>query len=314
MKNLVCIAFVLLLTINSSMAQNQCSFNWGWTMSSAQLPHQLTINYYDTGKGQPIVLLHGLGGHAAHWLQNIDGLVKAGHRIIAINLPGYGSSQPIRANDDAQQLHNYASVIKALIEKIGLKKVILTGHSMGGQIAIIIALQQPQWLEKLVLAAPAGLETFTDQEAAMLKQYATPAFFKQQDSATISRNVQRSFYNMPASAAALIHERISMKACPGFDDYCKTVAAGVAGMLGAPVADKLSQIRVPVLVLFGRHDASIPNKILHPQLQHADVMNLALQHIPVVTGVWLEEAGHMLQWEMPEAFNKALLTFIHQQP
>jgi pimeloyl-ACP methyl ester carboxylesterase len=312
MKQLTGIAFVLMLMVTTASAQTNCSFNWGWRMQTAQLSNQLSVSYYDTGKGQPIVLLHGLGGHAAHWLQNIDGLVKAGHRVIAINLPGYGSSQPMLANDAAQQLQNYASVVQAVVEKLALKKVLLAGHSMGGQIAMLIALQQPKWLEKLALAAPAGLETFTAQEASLLKQYATPAFFKQQDSATIARNVKTSFYNMPASAAALIQERNSMKSCAGFDDYCTTVSAGVAGMLGAPVVDELSQIRVPVLVLFGKQDASIPNKLLHPQLQHADVMNVALQHIPTVSAVWLEEAGHMLQWEQPAAFNNALLTFIHQ--
>lgn len=312
MKQVILIAFVLMQCFSSASAQTNCAFNWGWRMQTAQLPNQIAVNYYDTGKGQPIVLIHGLGGHAAHWVQNIDGLVKAGHRVIAINLPGYGSSQPMLAEDAAQQLHQYASVVQALVSKLGLKKVILAGHSMGGQTAMLIALQQRAWLHKLVLAAPAGLETFTTQEAALLKQYATPAFFKQQDSATIARNVQNSFYNMPSNAVALIQERNSMKNCASFDDYCKTVSAGVAGMLGAPVADQLAQIRVPLLVLFGKQDASIPNKLLHPQLQHADVMNVALQRMPAVSGVWLDDAGHMLQWEQPAAFNNALLQFIHQ--
>ena len=62
MKQLTGIAFVLMLMVTTASAQTNCSFSWGWGMQTAQLPNQVSVSYYDTGKGQPIVLLHGLVG------------------------------------------------------------------------------------------------------------------------------------------------------------------------------------------------------------------------------------------------------------
>lgn len=287
-----------------------CQYNWPLRMHSFQQADTV-MQYADTGKGNPIVLVHGLGGSAAHWVQNIPGLVAAGHRVIAVHLPGYAGTPGLH-RDAATQLPFYARQINALAQHLQLRNATLVGHSMGGQTAIWLALQQPAWLQRLVLAAPAGIETFTAAEANLLKQYATPDFFAGQDSATIVRNVRNSFAQMPPSAQALIDERLAMRHCPWFAAYCQTVAAGVNGMLAAPVANRLSELRLPVLLLFGQQDASIPNKLLHPALQLSELIQTARNSIPHLQAHTLTQAGHLLQWEQPAAFNEALLSFIRK--
>ena len=70
-------------------------------------------------------------------------------------------------------LEFFAESVNQFVKALKLKKVTLLGHSMGGQVSMVVALKQPKWLHKLVLVAPAGFETFAEPEAKILKQYAS---------------------------------------------------------------------------------------------------------------------------------------------
>ncbi|WP_276498528.1 alpha/beta fold hydrolase [Pontibacter litorisediminis] len=271
------------------------------------LPDGQTIAYVDQGKGaQTIILIHGLGSYLPAWNKNIPELSQH-YRTIALDLPGYGKSSKEKAQVGMKA---YADAVLALMDKLKIKQAVLVGHSMGGQVAITAALQAPERVQKLILAAPAGLETFTEQQKQLFKATVTPESIAKTTPEQIAANVKVNFYQMPADAQFMIDERVEMTKAAQFPDYSKAVAQGVAAMVDEPVHDRLPQLQTPTLILFGENDSLIPNRYLNPSLTTQAVAEIGKERIPNSQLVMLPQAGHMLQFEQPEAFNKAVSEFL----
>lgn len=298
---------ILLFILAAVKLPAQCVPSYGFTAKQVQLD-SLQINYVEAGKGETVIMIHGLGGNASHWKKNIETLSRKFH-CIAVDLPGYGNSSTVERGDADTQLDFYAEVIASLLKKLKIPTASVMGHSMGGQVSIILALTYPALVNKLVLVAPAGLETFTAAEANVLTGYANTAFYMAQDSAAIAKTYRANFFRMPDAAEGLIKERIALKQCAGFEMYCRQIPMGVKGMLAHPVIDELKKISQRVLVLYGEEDALIPNKFLHPSLTVTAVAAMA-KSIPRSSIRMIPEAGHLLQYEKPEAVNEAVIQFL----
>ncbi len=268
-----------------------------------------TMAYIDEGPTDAPVLfmIHGLGGSIKHWYPTIEALSSA-HRCIAIDLPGYGASTPYLLSEN-DLLNAFSQVIDQFISSLNLSEIVLTGHSMGGQIAIITTLKKPTWLKSLILAAPAGFETFSDKEKELLHSLTTPEVFQSQTEEQIRAAFALNFVKQPSWIEEMIQDRLDMRASEHFETYCKVRSEAVNGMLSHPVRDRLPLIDVPTLVLFGREDKLIPNTYLHPDLTVSKVAG-GYQDIPNAKLHMLESAGHMLQIDNSTAFNEHLLTFI----
>jgi len=110
---------------------------------------QIAMEVETLGTGKPIVLLHGLGLNHSIW-QNIAGLYKEQAQFILPDLRGHGGSELGAADGTIEQ---YADDIVELIDKLGLEKVVLGGHSMGGYVALALAEKYPERLAGLVMIA-----------------------------------------------------------------------------------------------------------------------------------------------------------------
>lgn len=307
MKKVVYI-WMLLATLLSN-AQDSCLPRYELPVKKTTLPGGGSMAYVEQGKGPVILFIHGLGGNLSHWQKNITELSKQFH-CIAVDLPSYGYSDQLTADSGRNQLEAYEAMIMAFLQKKGLGQVILAGHSMGGQISLMLALDHPALVSRLVLLAPAGLETFTESEARLMTGFTPASFFEKQDEAMIRNSFRQNFYRQPADAEQLIQERIYMKGCPNFKNYTRAVSNGVRGMLQHPVRNELEKIKQPVLVLFGANDALIPNKLLHPALTRETLLKEALSQMPNVTTVIIPDCGHLIQFEQPAITNTSIQTFL----
>lgn len=110
------------------------------------------IAYVDEGQNDKVILfLHGLGSYIPAWRFNLQELKKH-FRCIAIDLPGFGKSDK-KIHSCSMKFYSY--VVNQFIKSLGIEKVDLVGHSMGGQIAINCALNFQNKVGKLILIAPA---------------------------------------------------------------------------------------------------------------------------------------------------------------
>lgn len=115
------------------------------------IDHEFSV--LTAGEGPPLLCLHGLGGTKASFLTTASALAPLAHRVIAVDLPGFGDSdKPARAPYDAPW---FARILLPLLDELGLDRVDVAGNSMGGRIAIELGMESPDRVDKLVLLAPA---------------------------------------------------------------------------------------------------------------------------------------------------------------
>ncbi|MHB9143696.1 MAG: alpha/beta fold hydrolase [Paludibacter sp.] len=265
-----------------------------------------SIAFVDVGKGEKtIVLIHGLASNAGFWRYAIPELSK-NYRVIAVDLPGYGKSQK-----DAYpySMTFYAEQIKRLADELKLDKFILVGHSMGGQIAITFSLKYPERLEKLVLASPAGVEEFEQGEGDWLRSVMTVSGVKKTTEDGIRKNLAMNFYTWNDKWEWMVEERVRMIKAKDFDEFCYTVVRSVNAMLDEPTFNKIKNISVPTLIVYGKYDGLIPNPYLNPGFT-ADVFKWGAKQIPNCKLHEIDNCGHMLQIEHPQEFSNAVLDFI----
>ena len=304
MKSLITISFLCLAQF--SIAQNdEFMPSYKYEIKKVTIFDDIQIAYVDEGaEDAPLmIMVHGLGGYIKNWYPTIQGLSDT-YRCIALDLPGYGQST-LKDFEEEDYIDFFARSVDAFVNKLELENVILMGHSMGGQVSMVNALQNPNWLDQLILAAPAGFETFTEEEASTLKQFSSSSVLMSHTEDQIRAAYKINFVNMPPLAEEMIQDRIKAKEASWFKEYAKVREMGIKGMLSHPVFAELDQIKVPTYVLFGDKDFLIPNRYLHAGMTTQQVAEVG-NKIPNVKIKMIEAAGHMLQMDNPAGFNRAV--------
>lgn len=269
-----------------------------------------SVAYTERGSGErTLVLIHGLGSYLPVWSKNLDALAGS-HRVVALDLPGYGKSSK---RDFEYSMDSFAEVVHGVVQALDLKRVTLVGHSMGGQVSLTYALRYPGQVEALVLTSPAGLETFSEAEAKLLADSVTPEFTCEATPEEIQVRHAANFHAPPADAEFMMNDRVAVVGGADFEQYCVAVDRSVSAMLDGPVYDRLPEVEVPVLVLFGKQDALIPNPYMHPGSTE-EMAKKAVQRMPQAQLTMLDQAGHMAHFELSQRWNEAVLEFLASGP
>lgn len=276
------------------------------------LSDSLEIAYMDEGRGDyTLLMIHGLGSYAPAWNKNLESLVN-NYRCIAVDLPNYGHSQK---GDFPSSMTYFAQVLSDFITKLELKKVVLLGHSMGGQIACHLVLSKKTPIEKLVLVAPAGFETFSESEKQWFRQVLNPLVLKATPTEQIRSNFNLNFYGnaLPDDALFMYEDRLAlMNQIEDYNFYCNMIPKCVLGMLNEPVFDRLQEITIPTLVLFGNEDLLIPNRYLHPNQTLNEVATKGVGKLPNAQLSLLSPCGHFVQWDCSTEVNRMISTFLEK--
>ena len=101
--------------------------------------HGARVRYYVGGDGPPLLLVHGLGGAASNWTE-LAPLLARHRRLLVLDLPGHGGSSPLPS---APTLNPFADVVATVAEREGMLPAAVVGHSLGGVVALRLALRRP---------------------------------------------------------------------------------------------------------------------------------------------------------------------------
>jgi len=302
--------FLLLWGISGEGIAQQMQFSelqYPYEVQYQQLASGHKIAYIDEGEGPALILIHGLGSYIPAWKQNIPALSQQ-HRVIALDLPGYGKSSK---DVESYSIPFFAETVAHLQDSLGLSRAVWIGHSMGGQIAIEGALEYPEKVSRLVLLAPAGFENFSEQEARMMTSFVTPAAIKATPDSMVRQTFKAAFYEFPKEARFMADDRVALRGAEDFDGYARAYATSVRAMLEGPVYDRLDEIRQPTLIIYGKQDALIPNRQLHPQLTTETVAERGTEKIPESRLKMVDRAGHFVHFEQPDVVNEVILNFLN---
>lgn len=241
-----------------------------------------------------VVMLHGVGGGKDAFRPQMEPLAAAGYRAIAWDMPGYGDSAPIAPYDMA----GLASALMRLLDAIVASRVVLLGHSMGAMVAQEAMVQAPQRISGLVLSAtsPAFGKSDGAWQQAFLAERLGPLDAGRTMADVAARLVPgmvgEGFAPEGAGLAAAIMSRVPPA----------TYRAALNALMGFDRRAALPDIRVPTLVVAGENDPAAP----------APVMEKMAARIPGAEYVVLPGAGHLANLEQPQAFNAAVLAFLHE--
>lgn len=250
------------------------------------------INYTDTGgQGTPVLLLHAFPLNSAMWEPQIESLGER-FRFIAPDLSGFGSSD---APAEGYSMSAWAEEVEALLDELGLDKVVLAGLSMGGYLAFECLRRFPDRFSGLVLA---DTKAEADPPEAIEKRT------KQQG---MVREGQRDEL-IGALVGALLGEPTTAKKPDVVEKVRGLMDNPPEGFIGALEAMKgrpdssgeLASIGLPTLIIVGENDGVTP----------PDASRNMHEHIGGSRLVVIPEAGHLSSLEAPEAFNGALAEFL----
>lgn len=275
---------------------------WQWS----ELEPGIRMRWFREGSGPPLIFVHGLAGFGTLWSKQIQELSKVA-TCYAIDLPGNGGSP---AGNFPYSMFFYAESLARWLEKEIGQPATLVGHSMGGQISILLSIRYPALVEKLCLIAPAGFEKFNTWETMMMEQMMQFGDQGYMNLAHIDQTIYRSFYQSNAEAADIIKNIRHITKSQSAGKWSEMIRKSVSAMLAEPVTDYLHLLNMPVEIIFGENDAFIPNTLLHPlestiglaTKSAAKIQNAQLHLIP--------KAGHFVHLEQAQTVNQLLRNFI----
>lgn len=238
-----------------------------------------TVHSVEYGAGDEcVVLLHGLSGSSRWWLRNVDELAEA-YRVVIPDLVGFGRSA--RPPARLPGIPAAAKLLTEWIEARGMTRAHLVGHSMGGQVAVHLAVASPERVDRLVLVDAAGIPRPLSPRA--LLSFAA-------DISPLWRWGDPRF--LPVIA------RDALTAGP------RTLMRSIAHIVRDDVRPLLPSVSAPTLIVWGERDSLIP-------LSHAWEMR---EGIPDARLAVLRGACHNPMVDRPADFNRLLLRFLEGEP
>ena len=262
--------------------------------------------------GRTVALLHGKNFCAATWEGTINALRDAGYRVIAIDQVGFcKSTKPAHYQYSFEQL---AANTHALLGSLGISKVTIMGHSMGGMLATRYALAYPEGTEQLVSVNPLGLE---DGRAKGVPWTSIDDLYKAalNTTAESAREYQRTVYyagTWKPEYDKWIQMQVGMFRGPGKEVVAWNSALTSEMIYTQPVVHELEKLKMPVLFLIGDKDTTGRSnrapKDVQASLGNFPAMSEAARaRIPGARLVRFAAMGHSPQIQDPAAFHKALL-------
>jgi len=239
------------------------------------------------GAAPVLVCLHGFCQSSEYWAPTLERLAAKGLRGLAPDLPGFGRSS---GEPGPYTMIAMADAVARLLDARYIARVRLIGGSMGGVVAQQLVLRHPERIEKLMLVATGAVMNDPAAGRAKADEIAAAPW----NEATVAPIVTGFFHRAPAEAEVARLRRIALDAA-----HAAAVEAARSNAENNTL-DRLAEIRVPTLIVQGRHDrARTPE---HGALMRDRIAGAALAVI--------EDAGHTPQLEQPEAFYEVAVPFL----
>lgn len=256
------------------------------------------VHWRSWGTGPALVLLHGGHGSWLHWVRNVQALVDAGHTVHVPNMPGFGDSDhPPRHSADMDPHRDYTMLLDMLAQTwrqavAQVPAVDLAGFSFGGLVAADLAASaagRGLSLRRLALLGPGGHGGQRRQTREMVnwRQATTPETLQ----AAFHNNLASLMLHHEASIDALA---LQVQARSGTATRFRSKPISRSAALG----ERLQQINLPTLLLWGEHDVTADPAIVGPRLQALQAADNALHILP--------DCGHWVQYESAPDTNRLL--------
>jgi pimeloyl-ACP methyl ester carboxylesterase len=277
------------LTLGTAQAAGSSAPEKPWTSEGYVERMGGRIHWVSLGEGEPLVLMHKLGGWVADW-RDMAPLIK-GRRVIALDMPGHGQSTMLSKPPYAQSLPESAAMIKAVLEEIGVSRCAVAGVSLGGCIGTVMTACWPETVSKLALmsvslSSRVSRDEMAQQDAAAAKQFDAQGLPLPRTAAQVA-----SFGKISPN---VLDAQNASRSIAGLWVRASERGVGMAG-----VADYLPRIACPALLVYGDSGA---------YLKFEDVGRAKLRDVRVKK---IPDTGSFVQQEKPAETAAILNEFLN---
>jgi len=267
------------------------------------------IHWYEAGQGRPIIMLHGLAGNLRNFTYALTEKLDKDYRVIAIDRAGCGWSK--RSKPEIATLQGQARIISEFIEQEQIEKPLIVGHSLGGAIALVLALEYKNKIAGLALICPVTQTVDKVPDIFRFLNISTPSlrfFVAHTFSSFIGILTRRDTFEIAFSPEP-VSENFSIR---GGGDlalsskaFIKTSEDLVFALSSAPLlVGREEELDVPTKILFGEQD-----EILDVKLHGEKFARLSGAQIKILAG-----KGHMLPLTQPEECSAFIRGMMNETP
>jgi len=276
----------------------------------------LAVHYLEFGgAGEPMVLVHGLGGSAVNWLAVGDRLAQTGHRVLALDLAGFGRT-PLTGRKAT--VKSNAALLDRFLEEVAGAPAVLVGNSMGGLISVLEAADHPQRVSRLVLvdpALPGSRRRRVDLTvwmffAFLLTPLAAEAVLRRRSrrlgpERVVARTLKVCCTDPAAVPAEIVEAHVELvrqrQSMPWSERALVQAARSLLALLARGRFDsRLDSVGCPVLLVHGRDDRVVP----------VETSLVVAQGRPRWRVEVLDGVGHVPMLEAPDLFLKFVQDFL----
>jgi pyruvate dehydrogenase E2 component (dihydrolipoamide acetyltransferase) len=245
-----------------------------------------TLRFLRQGEGEAVVLLHGFGGDLDNWQLALPALADS-HAVYALDLPGHGGSTKQVGAGDGDAL---ADAVEQFLDAAQVGPAHLVGHSMGGLVAALVALRSPKRVRSLTLVATVGLGEEINADYI-------EGFVSAESRRELKPALELLFADPSLATRRLADDVLKFKRIDGVTEGLRTLCAGLFedGRQRQLVADRLTELEVPIQIIWGAHDRVIPSD--HAQRAPGEV------HV-------IESSGHSPHMESASEVNELIRKFV----
>lgn len=254
--------------------------------------YEICIN--EAGEGPVVVFIHGSGPGASgvsNFRRNVDAFVGAGFRVVLPDMIGYGASSKPEGLDYTLSL--FSDTLYEALRAQGIERAALVGNSLGGGVAIQIALDHPEFIDRLILMSPGCIEELPIYFAMPGIANMRSAFGSPEYSAEDQRRLNLSLVYDPIHITDdLVAERYAV---------ARTQPKDVIGRMRTPnLQPRLGELKMPILGFWGFQDQFMPLTGVNYFLEQCDDARF----------VTFNKVGHWVQVERADEFNRYSLEFL----
>ncbi len=292
---IVLVAIAVALVINTRLADLRTreaeAREGGQVMETDVVPANVRVQ----GTGPAIVLIHGFGA-AIDWWDAIAPTLAADHRVISIDLIGHGGTA---APASGYSIERQAELVAAVLDKLGVERVTVIGHSMGGEVATALAERNPARIERMVLIdSPAtAAATFTPLTHLYMEPVIGQVLSRFETDAALRHGLEQGFapgFPVPEAFVADLKQLTYTAFRSAHDE-------SIAYRTAKPPYERLAALQPvpPLLAILGAEDAIVPPENARLFLR-----------VPGAKLVMIEGSGHSPMVEKPEKVLEALRDFL----
>lgn len=252
--------------------------------------------------GRAVLLVHGWAACAYSFAETIPALAAAGFRVLAVELPGFGLSDKL-LDEDRYSTSALSNGLLKVADAMGLGRFSMIGHSLGGALALDLAVQGERRLDRLVLISPVGLGM---ARGILPLRWMSPRFVDRITPALLGRGLVSLVLHLAYGTSGRPTERdVDEYWAPSqFDGYARACRAVLHRANWRPQpALKLRRLRLPVLVISGRRDL----------LMRGGGVRRRARLIPESRVISFREGGHLVHQECSREANAEMIAFLRRR-